>query len=931
MKFKFIYSILLWLPLIIVLYSGINLLDKPYGLDGILTLSHSNVDNNGTLEIDLKNLDTILSVSKSYVVDVGILYGDNRYISVEQIKAALISDSLSQAFLKYTDKLQSKAASGKQPPPSKYCRIVSYNGVNWQDKLRNVQKIKGVNTKLADNAVRNELSVIYAGKPFVLHVSCWSISPFALLYNVLPTVAALFLALAFSLLAFQCDKTRVRYIYLASYIVTTGVVFSKIFFISGAMAFSSIDAVKLFNWQLIAFFIPLVRFFHSKWKWLWGALLAFSIITALSYVGGPRIILLATVVYLALKEKGVNRRYYRFSLYLLFYWVIVFLLALPGAGSPFLNHNGKSLFTVLDSYLIVTDALIDSLFLTVFYIVFMDVYFRLIRAKLVYLEVATIVFIFGMSTLLIAKYLVTALLLNSRPDFLEHINPILSLTIAGVVSLWFLRLYPIAYPVSLKLHKIKERFLAESYTYKDSTLYVEFMLRYFKLLIHQNSMGKLAAWFNLGVSRIQNTGANSHSLAFFTSPLAPNSGCWASFDGEEIKRIWQHLQGTGERLNIDIEILNNTEIGKRYSYYDSPDYPHLFFPVFDHQKQLIGILALGKSRGVYWHDKLAAVLEDIFDIFRSLYLNQRTQEELLSQSISLAREQEARAYVEQLEQVTREKNTILVEERERMIQSMEYAALIQKSMLPQPADLKQNLQGHFLVWKPRDIVGGDLYWHYTSVDPAFTYLAVIDCTGHGVPGALLTMTANSLLLGIIKDKKIYSPGEILTQLHIEVSLALNQTRISTRQDGLEISLIRIDRHSRSFIYSGAGLDILVYDGNNTELLKGERFGIGGGRWHDELLFGEQSGTYNETSIIYMFSDGVVDQPNPSRGNRRRLGLDAWQDWVDSITGLKLADQRVALEQFLTELLQYHEQRDDITVLGFIPGGGGIGMPNSGLA
>jgi serine phosphatase RsbU (regulator of sigma subunit) len=219
-------------------------------------------------------------------------------------------------------------------------------------------------------------------------------------------------------------------------------------------------------------------------------------------------------------------------------------------------------------------------------------------------------------------------------------------------------------------------------------------------------------------------------------------------------------------------------------------------------------------------------------------------------------------------------------------------------------------------------VGGDLYWHYTSVYPAYTYLAAIDCTGHGVPGALLTMTVNSLLYSIIKDKKILNPGEILTQLHREISAALHQNLDTTRQDGLEISLIRFDPLHHTFLFSGAGLHIVLFDGKTTEFIRGDRFGIGGGRWHDELLFNEQMGNYNESSVFYMFTDGIVDQPNPQLTRRRRLGQAAWRDWIDSVTGMELAAQRVALEQYLAEMLHYHEQRDDITVMGFIPGGGG---------
>ena len=268
-------------------------------------------------------------------------------------------------------------------------------------------------------------------------------------------------------------------------------------------------------------------------------------------------------------------------------------------------------------------------------------------------------------------------------------------------------------------------------------------------------------------------------------------------------------------------------------------------------------------------------------------------------------------------ETTVELRTLELKERQQRIQeSIEYASLIQKSILPQREELIQRFRQHYVIWKPRDIVGGDFYWHYEN-EAGETFFAVIDCTGHGVPGALLSMTVNSLLDKLVKDGGICSPAEILTRLHREIGAALRQTEAKTQQDGLEIALIKINPQSQTLTFSGGGLHLLHYDPESkaTNHLRGNKHGLGGLKWHAELVFEELQVPYAEKQRIYLYTDGILDQPVAEAEKPKRLGSVAWLEFLGSIAALPMEEQETSCNELICRMLACHEQRDDITVVG----------------
>jgi len=267
-----------------------------------------------------------------------------------------------------------------------------------------------------------------------------------------------------------------------------------------------------------------------------------------------------------------------------------------------------------------------------------------------------------------------------------------------------------------------------------------------------------------------------------------------------------------------------------------------------------------------------------------------------------------------LEKTVVERTQELMEKQKHIQESINYAYLIQKSTLPQDADMAEAFASHFVIWKPKATVGGDFYWLHKN-EKGEVYFAVIDCTGHGVPGALLSMTVSSLLNHLIKDIGMAQPSAILQTMHQEFGAALHQENPEAQQDGVEISLLKITPQLITFC--GAGLNLLYYDPQSQILnqIWGDRYGLGGLRRHRELELTEHNLPYTADLLLYLYTDGITDQPDPDSEKIRRLGNALWLQLVSELASLPITEQKTLLEERVKAMLNFYEQRDDITIVG----------------
>lgn len=200
--------------------------------------------------------------------------------------------------------------------------------------------------------------------------------------------------------------------------------------------------------------------------------------------------------------------------------------------------------------------------------------------------------------------------------------------------------------------------------------------------------------------------------------------------------------------------------------------------------------------------------------------------------------------------------TLLKNKNKEIIDSLNYAQSIQYSILPNSGMLSNYFSEYFVTYIPKDIVSGDFYFFYEFNE--FLFVACIDCTGHGVPGALMTVLANNLLKSVIKHHQLNEPSEILHALDHLLYDEFNRNNKIQRADGMDISLCVFDFQTNTLKFAGAHHSVLIYRNSEENELKGNRFPIG--LYHDvEKNFETHEWAFQKGDRFFLFTDGITDQ------------------------------------------------------------------------
>ena len=213
-------------------------------------------------------------------------------------------------------------------------------------------------------------------------------------------------------------------------------------------------------------------------------------------------------------------------------------------------------------------------------------------------------------------------------------------------------------------------------------------------------------------------------------------------------------------------------------------------------------------------------------------------------------------------------NLIIQNKNQTIADSIQYAQRIQKSILPLEEIVKKHLPAHFILFKPRDVVSGDFYYFEEKNDRLI--LATIDCTGHGVPGAFMTMVASEILNEIVQNKQIVEPDLILNKLHKNIRKALKQAETDNR-DGMDLALITIDQKHKKVQYAGAKNPLIYMQNNELHLIKADKMPIGGEQREEERFFTKHEISIDLPTTFYLFSDGYQDQFGGEQGKKFTIG------------------------------------------------------------
>lgn len=249
----------------------------------------------------------------------------------------------------------------------------------------------------------------------------------------------------------------------------------------------------------------------------------------------------------------------------------------------------------------------------------------------------------------------------------------------------------------------------------------------------------------------------------------------------------------------------------------------------------------------------------------------------------------------------------------KIMESIRYAEMIQRSLLPSPEEVAAYLPDSFTIWKPRDVVGGDIVFSDFFEDEILH--AVIDCTGHGVPGAFMTMIASSGIRKIIKDEGCRDPAEILKQLNFFVKTSLQQdTEYALSDDGLDAAICRIRIREGNVTFAGAKQPLIYVHGDTAQTIRGDKQSIGYKRSDLDFSYTNHTIPIEQGMAFYMFSDGFVDQFGGE--NHRRFGTRPFRELLRENAHLPFDQQRDMLLQVFEDHKGENEIQDDVTVVGF---------------
>lgn len=280
-------------------------------------------------------------------------------------------------------------------------------------------------------------------------------------------------------------------------------------------------------------------------------------------------------------------------------------------------------------------------------------------------------------------------------------------------------------------------------------------------------------------------------------------------------------------------------------------------------------------------------------------------------SRELRRNKKQKRIIEQQNQEVVEKSRIIAVKNKEMTDSINYAQRIQAGLLPSKEDLLRIFPGSFLYYNPKDILSGDFYWYGEKGENVF--IACGDCTGHGVPGALMSVLGINLLTDIIEGKNVTEPAEVLSQLREGVIKSLNKDLSRGEyKDGMDIALVRLNRKTGNCVYAGANNPAYHISGNELkEAYQANKQPVG----FSSVLkpFDQQSFAVQKGDMIVLFTDGFPDQFGGPSG--KKLMYKPFRQLLMDVLGNGSANREELLHHKFIEWRGNNEQIDDICVMG----------------
>ncbi len=262
-----------------------------------------------------------------------------------------------------------------------------------------------------------------------------------------------------------------------------------------------------------------------------------------------------------------------------------------------------------------------------------------------------------------------------------------------------------------------------------------------------------------------------------------------------------------------------------------------------------------------------------------------------------------------------ELNKEITKKNNQIIDSINYASRIQESILPVEANLKKQIPDMFIFYKPRDIVSGDFYWSASHGNKVF--IAAIDCTGHGVPGAFMSMIGNTLLNQVVNENKVYDPQEVLLAFNEKTVDTLKQYDKGESQgfseDGMDVTFLCYDKKEKIVEIALAGHTSLYFKNGKRYTIEGNIFSVGGNVGLDGIYYEKHTIKIDSPTTVYMYSDGFQDQFGGI--NKQKYFSSRFHDFIAKNHEKPMDKQRDIIQNEFNYWKGEHRQLDDILVIG----------------
>jgi serine phosphatase RsbU (regulator of sigma subunit) len=271
------------------------------------------------------------------------------------------------------------------------------------------------------------------------------------------------------------------------------------------------------------------------------------------------------------------------------------------------------------------------------------------------------------------------------------------------------------------------------------------------------------------------------------------------------------------------------------------------------------------------------------------------------------------AYMQEAQQKLQAQHREISRQHEAMTASVRYAQRIQQALIPDEAALQALFPDSFVFFRPCQLLSGDVLWCFDAGD--VYYVAVVDCTGHGIPAAMLSVLAISLLRDAVK---LGSPAEMIKRLDTRLhALTHNQSNFAVN-DALDLALCCVDRQTHTLTFAGAHRPLYIVRNQELVELKGARYMMGSGDAERRMLITDQTWALSEGDQIYLFSDGYTDQfggVEDAKTRPTKLTPARLKTFLPTLSGLPMAQQGQLLQQQWTSWKKHMQQTDDVLMVG----------------